>query len=175
MTAAWYCNHYLPPVSWQFATGVVDTGGKFAAGIVDTGGKFATGINNTSEIGGKICRRCRWYRQQFCRRCCWHWWQICHRCRWYRWYTLTCEYLCEFSKKFETVLMQYSGAGWKLIHQKNQKQKISWHSPFKVSEKLTKAFGIKPMMSLKEKLFSSKRNHEASTLYANNLWRNPKF
>jgi hypothetical protein len=31
----------------------------------------------------------------------------------------------EFSKKFETVLMQYSGAGGKLIHQKNQKQKIS--------------------------------------------------
>jgi hypothetical protein len=30
-----------------------------AAGIVDSGGKFATGINNTSEIGGKICRRCR--------------------------------------------------------------------------------------------------------------------
>jgi hypothetical protein len=38
----------LPPVSLipvQFATGVVDTGGKFAAGIVDTGGKFATGSN----------------------------------------------------------------------------------------------------------------------------------
>ncbi len=28
--------------------------------------------------------------------------------------------------------MEYSGAGWKLIHEKNQKQKISWHSPFKV-------------------------------------------
>ncbi len=26
--------------------------------------------------------------------------------------------------------MQYSGAGGKLIHQKNQKQKISWHCPF---------------------------------------------
>ncbi len=37
--------------------------------IVDTGGKFATGINNTSETGGKICRRCPWY----------------------RWCTLTCE------------------------------------------------------------------------------------
>jgi hypothetical protein len=44
---------------------------------------------------------------------------------------LTCEYLREFSKKFETVLMDYSGAGGKLIHQKNQKQKISWHCPFK--------------------------------------------
>jgi hypothetical protein len=38
---------------------------------------------------------------------------------------LTCEYLREFSKKFETVLMGYSGAGGKLIHKKNQKQKIS--------------------------------------------------
>ncbi len=27
--------------------------------------------------------------------------------------------------------MEYSGAGGKLIHKKNQKQKISWHFPFK--------------------------------------------
>ncbi len=27
--------------------------------------------------------------------------------------------------------MEYSGAGGKLIHKKNQKQKISWHCPFK--------------------------------------------
>jgi hypothetical protein len=27
--------------------------------------------------------------------------------------------------------MEYSGAGWKLIHEKNQKQKISCHCPFK--------------------------------------------
>ena len=38
---------------------------------------------------------------------------------------LSCEYLREFSKKFETVLMGYSGAGGKLIHEKNQEQKIS--------------------------------------------------
>ncbi len=57
---------------------------------------------------------------------------ICHRCCWHRWSTLSCEYLCEFSKKFETVLMGYSGAGGKLIHEKNQKQKISWHCPFKI-------------------------------------------
>ena len=36
-------------------------------------------------------------------------------------------------KKFETVLMGHSGAGGKLIDEKNQKQKISWHCPFKVS------------------------------------------
>ncbi len=28
--------------------------------------------------------------------------------------------------------MEYSGAGGKLIHEKNQKQKISWHYPFKM-------------------------------------------
>ncbi len=27
--------------------------------------------------------------------------------------------------------MGYSGAGGKLIHEKNQKKKISWHCPFK--------------------------------------------
>ncbi len=48
---------------------------------------------------------------------------ICHRCRWHRWQTLSCEYFREFSKKFETVLLEYSGAGGKLIHEKNQKQK----------------------------------------------------
>jgi hypothetical protein len=39
--------------------------------------------------------------------------------------TLICEYLREFSKKFETVLMGYSGAGGKLVHKIDQKQKIS--------------------------------------------------
>jgi hypothetical protein len=39
--------------------------------------------------------------------------------------TLSCEYVREFSKKFETVLLEYSGIGGKLIHEKNQKQKIS--------------------------------------------------
>jgi hypothetical protein len=55
---------------------------------------------------------------------------ICHRCRWHRWQTLSCEYFREFSKKFGTVLMEYSGTGGKLIHEKNQKQKISLHCPF---------------------------------------------
>jgi hypothetical protein len=38
---------------------------------------------------------------------------------------LTFEYLREFSEKFETVLMGYSKAGGKLIHEKNKRQKIS--------------------------------------------------
>jgi len=38
---------------------------------------------------------------------------------------LTCEYLREFSKKFEMILTLLSGAWGKLIHEKNLKQKIS--------------------------------------------------
>ncbi len=63
-----------------------------------------------------------------CHRCHWHRWQIC---RWHRWCTLTCEYLCKFWKKFEMILMLLSGAWGKVIHEKNLKQKILWHCPFK--------------------------------------------
>jgi hypothetical protein len=42
-----------------------------------------------------------------------------------RWCTLNCEHLREFSKKIEMVLVEYSGSGVKLIHEKNQQQKIS--------------------------------------------------
>ncbi len=38
--------------------------------------------------------------------------------------------------------MEYSGAGGKLIHEKNQKQKISWHCPFKLVKSATKALKI---------------------------------
>jgi hypothetical protein len=57
---------------------------------------------------------------------------------------LTCEYLREFSKKFEMVLMEYSGAGGKLIHEKNQKKKSRDTLPFKgyttSLESMTKVF-----------------------------------
>jgi hypothetical protein len=36
--------------------------------------------------------------------------------------------------------MEYSGAGGKLIHEKNQKQKISWHCPFKDVTKLDQEY-----------------------------------
>ncbi len=55
---------------------------------------------------------------------------ICHRCRWHRWCTLSREYLREFSKKFEMAVMVYLDAWGKLIDEKNQKRKISWHCPF---------------------------------------------
>jgi hypothetical protein len=44
---------------------------------------------------------------------------------------LSREYLREFSKKIEMAVMVHSGAWGKLIHEKNQKSKISWHCPFK--------------------------------------------
>jgi hypothetical protein len=39
--------------------------------------------------------------------------------------SLTCEYLREFSEKFETIQMLFSGAWGKVIHEKTLKQKIS--------------------------------------------------
>ncbi len=52
---------------------------------------------------------------------------------------MNCEYLREFSKKFKTVLLVivYSGAWGKLINEKNQKSKISWHCPFKEDTSFT--------------------------------------
>ncbi len=40
----------------------------------------------------------------------WHWRQICHWCHLYRCCTFTCEYLCEFSTKFE--MTQGLGGRW---------------------------------------------------------------
>ncbi len=84
---------------------------KFAAGVVDTGGNFASGIVDT---GGKFATGVV--------------------------YTGGAPLLANISaKKFETVFMGYSGAGGKLIHEKNHKQKILWHCPFKGFIKLSLA------------------------------------
>ena len=97
----------MPPVSTtlakmvaKFAGGVVDTGGKFATGVVDTGGNFAAGVVDT---GGKFAIGVVDTGGA----------------------PLLANISANFRKKFETVLMGYSGAGGKLIHEKNQKQKIS--------------------------------------------------
>ncbi len=39
---------------------------------------------------------------------------ICHQCRWHRWCTLSCEYLREFSKRFDGILW----GGGELFHEK---------------------------------------------------------
>ncbi len=95
---------------------------------------------------------------------------ICHR-----WQTLSCVYLREFSKKFETVLMEYSGAGGKLIHEKNQKQKISWHCPFKCSN-LTLLFYTR-VLKIKEREVKKfvKETHFSQTFWKEiNLQPNTK-
>jgi len=97
----------LPPVSTtlaklvaKFAAGVADTHGKFAAGVVDTGGNFAAGFVDVANLPPlslvSLIPVVHLYLRIFPR-----------------------------SKKFETVRMGYSGAGGKLIHEKNQKQQIS--------------------------------------------------
>ncbi len=57
--------------------------------------------------------------------------KICHRCRWYRWCTLTREYLRKFSKKIWNGLNGILWGWGETDAWKNQKQKISWHCPFK--------------------------------------------
>ncbi len=145
VSAAWYCSHFLPPVS--------------------TTPPPVEKLPPVSLIPVAISHRRRWHWQNLppvsltpvanyatgCQQHKGNRWQnlppvllipvanlppvlliaaaICHRCRWHRWYTLTCEYLREFCrKKFEMTLLLFLG---KVIHEKNLKQKISWHCPFK--------------------------------------------
>ncbi len=67
----------------------------------------------------------------------------CHEifCFWFqrhRWCTLSCEYLREFSNKFETAIMVYSGAWGKLIHEKTRGRKFRDTVQFKsIHEKET--------------------------------------
>ncbi len=93
----------------------------------------------------QICHRCQWHLWQKKRIMgtisgCWDlelegknvsisklFWlksfSICQWCQRHRWCSLRCEYLREFSKKFETSLMVYSGAWGNLIHEKTRSRK----------------------------------------------------
>jgi hypothetical protein len=110
---------------------------RLTTGVVDTGGKWKKSLI-----------------RKFFYKFLGHLWQICHQCRRYRWSTLSCEYLRECSKKFETALMVYSGSWGKLIHEKSQKQKISWRCPFNCNESL-KVLVVPTAMLLSCKLPSS--------------------
>jgi hypothetical protein len=92
-----------------FATGVNNTGCKLAASVIDTGGTPAANLPpvsltpvanlplvSTSGPGGKFVIGVN---------------------------ALTCEYLREFSKKFEMTLMLFSGAWEKVIHEKKPEAK----------------------------------------------------
>jgi hypothetical protein len=116
-----------------FATRVNDTGGKFAAGVVDTGGNLPpasltpaanlppvslTPVANLPPVSttqGELVANLLPVSLIPA--------AICHRCQLHRWCILTCEYLREFSKKFEMILMLLSGAWGKVIHEKDLKQK----------------------------------------------------
>jgi hypothetical protein len=58
--------------------------------------------------------------------------QICHRCRWYNGAPWFANISANFSKNIEITLTLFSGAWGKMIHEKNLKQKISWHCPFQL-------------------------------------------
>ncbi len=85
--------------------------------VVSVGSRFGSGFESRFNVLGWIYRSGSSI-QYFGRRQT----QLCilHMCRWC---TLICKSLRELSKKFERVLMGYSGAGGKLIHEKNQKLK----------------------------------------------------
>jgi hypothetical protein len=114
VSAARFSSHYLPPESTTPVANLLP--------VSLTPAQLAN-LPSVSLIPAAICHSCHWHR-----------WQICHRCRWHRWCTLTCKYLPEFSKKFEMNLLFFSGAWGKVIHEKNLKQKISWHCPLKESK-----------------------------------------
>ncbi len=158
LSAAWYCSHYLPLVSlipvaichrrrwyrrqicrryrwhrWQICHRCQQHKGIWWQNLPPVSLIPVANLPLVSLIPVSICHRCYWHR-----------WQICHRCRWHRWCTLTCEYLREFLKKFEMILMLLSGAWGKVIHEKNLKQKILWHCPFKQLGENTLLAGFTP-------------------------------
>jgi hypothetical protein len=49
----------------------------------------------------------------------------CHRLQQFRWSPLSGKYLYEFSNKFETILIEYSGAGGKMIDDTKSETKES--------------------------------------------------
>jgi hypothetical protein len=92
-----------------FATGAIDAGGKFTASVIDTCGnmppvsmtqavmvaQFTTNvIDNCGKFASGVVDTSK----------------LC---------TLTCEYLSEFSKKFEMTRSLYSWTLGKMIHKKN--------------------------------------------------------
>ncbi len=107
-------------------TGINDIGGKFAAGVNYTVGKLATNTASVVDTGGKFATSCQLHRQQ-----------IFWRCQRHRWCTLSCEYLHEFSKAFETFLIIYSGARGKLILEKICSRKSRDTVPLKLCENHT--------------------------------------
>ncbi len=62
--------------------------------------------------------------------------KVRHRCHWYWWCTLTCDISANLRNNLKRSQWDTLGLG-ELIQEKNQKLKISWHSPYKVPCVLT--------------------------------------
>ncbi len=56
VSAAWYCSHYLPPVSMTPVVNLPPV--SLIPVAICHQRRFAIGVNNTRGTGGKICRRC---------------------------------------------------------------------------------------------------------------------
>ncbi len=146
LSAAWYCCHYLPPVSTtpaanlppvsttlakmveKFATGLADTGGKFATGVVDTGGNFAAGVVDTGDkfaTGVVDTGGATWLPNISA--------NFRKNSKWSKWNPLEL------------------GGNW--FMKKNQKQKISWHCPFKVLVTRVPYQKIRVVASVRDKMF----------------------
>ncbi len=64
MPAAWYCTHYLPPVSLT-PVATVDTGGNLPPASLTPVANLPQVSTTLAKLVAKICHRCRWYPRQF--------------------------------------------------------------------------------------------------------------
>ncbi len=122
MSAAWYCSHYLPPVSTTLVATLLPV-------------LLIPVARRRCWHRRQICRQYHWHRWKICRWCQQYkrtWWQICHRCQ--RLDLLISPRIFEKIRNDPNVIFRGLGLPWeKVIHEKNLKQKISWHCPLKLT------------------------------------------
>ncbi len=111
-----YCCWYRWQICrrWQIATDINDTSGKFATSVNNTGCKQWEQLSNCWQLKMNLKKKMYLYVNSTTQRCpkeilkifliedFFHLQQLCQR---QRWCTLSCEFLREFLKKFETALM----------------------------------------------------------------------
>jgi hypothetical protein len=104
-----------------FATGVIDTGGKFGASVIDIGGKLSPVSTTLAKLVAKFAAGVVDTSGKFAA-------GVVDSCDKFAPVSLILVVHLDLQisprilrKKFETVLMGYSGAAGKLIHFKNQK------------------------------------------------------
>ncbi len=125
---------------WQITTGINDTDGKFATGVNNTGGKqweqlpkcwqikinFKKIIYMLTPLPKRVQKKWNHFSD-------WRFFPFATGVNHTSSQPWAANIFANFQKKFDSALMVYSVAWGKLIHEKNQKQKILWHCPFKYS------------------------------------------